>query len=263
MELQLLLDHIPVMHLTQQIDSSPRVENNTSSPLSLSIKKHSGRSILLPLTSRSVGKGKTQDVAPLEETKAILGSSNSRVSLPDLPPSEGEQSTPIPIPTSPLTSPPTSPPMSPPTSPPSHSVKRTKTRDSPKNDMIDTFQALGVNRQDLDRLNDNQFFSTLSDSVDVEIGSPLSLSSTQIDNGPDQKDTNIEDLEEEFEEFEPIGWVRAIYDYEASDEDELGFQEGDIIKLLARHDSGWWTGELNGITGLFPANHVEITYEVP
>lgn len=53
--------------------------------------------------------------------------------------------------------------------------------------------------------------------------------------------------------------VIAIYDYEAADDDELSFSEGQLINVLDKVDPGWWEGELNGVTGLFPANYVKIT----
>jgi len=53
--------------------------------------------------------------------------------------------------------------------------------------------------------------------------------------------------------------VVAIYDYNADKEDELTFQEGQIIYVLKKNDDGWWEGVMEGITGLFPGNYVEQT----
>jgi len=39
-------------------------------------------------------------------------------------------------------------------------------------------------------------------------------------------------------------------------DDELTFKEGEVITILHK-DGEWWTGELNGVTGLFPANFVQ------
>eukprot|EP00794_Sanderia_malayensis_P003496 gene3496-3995_t len=50
---------------------------------------------------------------------------------------------------------------------------------------------------------------------------------------------------------------QAIYDYTAGQEDELTIHSGDIINVISKSEGGWWTGELNGMTGLFPANYVE------
>ena len=51
----------------------------------------------------------------------------------------------------------------------------------------------------------------------------------------------------------------AIYDYSAADEDEVSFQEGDVIIDVERIDEGWMTGrvERTGEHGMLPANYVE------
>ncbi|KMR03302.1 unconventional myosin-ie-like protein [Lasius niger] len=51
--------------------------------------------------------------------------------------------------------------------------------------------------------------------------------------------------------------VKALYDYEPQDLDELGLREGDILEVLKEHEGGWWHGRLKGKTGLFPSNYVE------
>lgn len=53
---------------------------------------------------------------------------------------------------------------------------------------------------------------------------------------------------------------RALFPYEAANEDELTLKEGDVIALLSREepDQGWWRGELRGKVGVFPDNFVEI-----
>ena len=44
----------------------------------------------------------------------------------------------------------------------------------------------------------------------------------------------------------------ALYDFEGLD-DELSFKEGDIITVTAKgKDSGYWTGQVDGKTGVFP-----------
>ncbi|XP_072263539.1 CD2-associated protein isoform X2 [Pyxicephalus adspersus] len=56
---------------------------------------------------------------------------------------------------------------------------------------------------------------------------------------------------------------RALYPYDALNEDELSFKEGDIIHLLSKDtgDPGWWKGELNGKEGVFPDNFAVIIPE--
>ncbi|CAM9378260.1 unnamed protein product, partial [Chrysoparadoxa australica] len=50
--------------------------------------------------------------------------------------------------------------------------------------------------------------------------------------------------------------VRALFDYTAAGDDELGFPKGSVIEVLGR-SGGWWTGRLGVATGLFPSNYVE------
>ncbi|XP_007258381.3 drebrin-like protein A isoform X1 [Astyanax mexicanus] len=52
--------------------------------------------------------------------------------------------------------------------------------------------------------------------------------------------------------------VRALYDYQAEDENELSFEPGDIIRDVETVDKAWWRGfSKDGRQGLFPANYVQ------
>ncbi|KAK3520604.1 hypothetical protein QTP70_028617 [Hemibagrus guttatus] len=53
----------------------------------------------------------------------------------------------------------------------------------------------------------------------------------------------------------PSVLVKALYDFVAEEDDELGFNAGDVIEVLDRSDASWWKGRLRGIVGLFPANY--------
>lgn len=57
--------------------------------------------------------------------------------------------------------------------------------------------------------------------------------------------------------FAGICRCRALYEYKASQSDELDILPGDIITLTAKLDGGWWQGELHNKTGIFPASYVE------
>lgn len=51
----------------------------------------------------------------------------------------------------------------------------------------------------------------------------------------------------------------ALFDFEAEEENELNFAEGDVITLINQfQENEWWEGELNGAVGYFPSNFVKI-----
>lgn len=54
-----------------------------------------------------------------------------------------------------------------------------------------------------------------------------------------------------------VSRVRALYDFQATDPDELTFSKGDIIAVLESVYKDWWKGLLRGQTGIFPLNYVE------
>ncbi|XP_046329518.2 intersectin-1-like isoform X4 [Haliotis rufescens] len=50
--------------------------------------------------------------------------------------------------------------------------------------------------------------------------------------------------------------VVALYSYAAQNADELTFQKEAVITVLNKDNPDWWQGELEGKTGVFPANYV-------
>ncbi|KAJ3593486.1 hypothetical protein NHX12_005820 [Muraenolepis orangiensis] len=58
---------------------------------------------------------------------------------------------------------------------------------------------------------------------------------------------------------QPVCQVIAIYDYMAANGDEMSFSKGQLINVLNKNDPDWWKGELNGVTGLFPTNYIQVT----
>lgn len=58
--------------------------------------------------------------------------------------------------------------------------------------------------------------------------------------------------------------ARALYSYQAQSAEELSFQQGALIQLIScQHgevDDGFWEGELDGRTGVFPSLVVEIIH---
>jgi len=50
---------------------------------------------------------------------------------------------------------------------------------------------------------------------------------------------------------------KAIYDFEAQDETELGFKVDDVITVLQAIDNEWWQGEIDGRVGIFPVSYIQ------
>ncbi|XP_015599989.1 protein kinase C and casein kinase substrate in neurons protein 1 isoform X4 [Cephus cinctus] len=89
-----------------------------------------------------------------------------------------------------------------------------------------------------------------------------------ITNGTSAKQESNPFEEEEWDEDageplvdngEPGVPVRALYDYEGAEADELSFKQGDIFEKLEDEDEqGWCKGRKDGRVGLYPANYVDL-----
>ncbi|XP_073470613.1 rho guanine nucleotide exchange factor 7 isoform X5 [Aquarana catesbeiana] len=50
--------------------------------------------------------------------------------------------------------------------------------------------------------------------------------------------------------------VRAKFNFQQTNEDELSFCKGDLIQVTRLEEGGWWEGTYSGKTGWFPSNYV-------
>ncbi|KAF7776791.1 hypothetical protein Agabi119p4_5184 [Agaricus bisporus var. burnettii] len=64
--------------------------------------------------------------------------------------------------------------------------------------------------------------------------------------------------EPEPEPEEQGDWAEAQYDYESAEPGDLELKEGQRVLVIERTSGDWWTGEMNGKKGLFPASYVKL-----
>lgn len=87
---------------------------------------------------------------------------------------------------------------------------------------------------------------------------------TEMSNGKDSNPFDEEEWDEDqvgalVDNGEPGVKVKALYDYDAAEEDELEFKTGDIFEKLEDEDEqGWCKGRKDGKVGLYPANYIEV-----
>lgn len=82
-----------------------------------------------------------------------------------------------------------------------------------------------------------------------------------VSNPPQRPVGSVHDIDPVNHNYGSLGRVyRAMYDYEAQDDDEVSFLDGDFIINVRSIDGGWMTGEVQrtGQIGMLPANYVQV-----
>ncbi|EIN10232.1 hypothetical protein PUNSTDRAFT_132327 [Punctularia strigosozonata HHB-11173 SS5] len=60
-------------------------------------------------------------------------------------------------------------------------------------------------------------------------------------------------------EPEPEGeWAEVLYDYDSGEPGDLKIEANERVLVVERSSEDWWTGEIEGRRGLFPASYVKI-----
>lgn len=116
---------------------------------------------------------------------------------------------------------------------------------------LDIEQDTAVNGSSGNQLRSQISFSSVDYTVDNEDQTVDSMQS------PDQVSVIMAPQKKKSD----VLYCIALYDYDATAEDELTFEEGQIIKIVTKTahgvDDGWWEGELDGKFGNFPSLVVE------
>lgn len=118
-------------------------------------------------------------------------------------------------------------------------IHMTKEHDNERNVWVDRTAGDGnsENPHDEDDFSDFDEFSSQSEDNNNDV---VDLN--------DNKNNNI------------IQQCRALYQYNANLNDELSLSVGDLITIQQKQPDGWWIGECDGRTGIFPATYVQLIH---
>jgi len=86
---------------------------------------------------------------------------------------------------------------------------------------------------------------------------PASYVQVKGGGGEDKKESPVASEPAKTEAAQGSEKVVALFAYSGQYEDELTFEAGEEITIVAKDEEAWWRGEINGRTGVFPSNYVE------
>lgn len=75
---------------------------------------------------------------------------------------------------------------------------------------------------------------------------------------PSQSEPEPEPEAQEAEREEGGEYAKVLYDFDSSEKGDLPLKEGQKVRVAEHTSEDWWTGELDGRTGLFPSAYVEL-----
>jgi proto-oncogene C-crk len=60
-----------------------------------------------------------------------------------------------------------------------------------------------------------------------------------------------------------LGYVKAKFDFQGQDDEDLPFKKGDILEIIKKQEEKWWTARNSaGKSGSIPVPYVEVTFSV-
>jgi hypothetical protein len=94
--------------------------------------------------------------------------------------------------------------------------------------------------------------------------SPSNTSNNKLSNQPstDSQQANGHEAGRRVSNTSSGEWYVAVYEFDAVEPTDLSLRVGDRIWVTGTA-SDWWTGTVNGKSGIFPANYVEKVTNAP